>query len=135
MVTWRQLEAVSDGVDGSNDVVRSIEMRPMKLAIDRKLERSTCMMTKTEAHPVLYRVLDLPMGLVVVALLHGLSLLQAVANVREELVALLHGLSHCRHPRTRLTHRNEWRAGSRDDLERRLLERSLQGGVADVLCG
>jgi hypothetical protein len=77
---------------------------------------------------------DGAVSLVIILLLDSLCLFQPMADISEELFALLHGSSHCRNTCVpRFIGPDGRRLTPVDDLERRVAERALVGGVEDVL--
>jgi len=74
------------------------------------------------------------MELVVVFLLDRLRLLQAIADIRQELIALLHAPGDGRHASVPgLIRADGRRVAPVDDAERSVAQRRLEGGVVDVL--
>lgn len=78
----KQLEAVGDVVDDGNDAVGPIEAW-LELPCRRCLEGGGDPLAKAKPEPVVDRVADLTMVLVVVALVDRLGLFEAVAGVDE----------------------------------------------------
>lgn len=84
--------------------------------------------------PIAHLVHDMSVELLVVLLLDFLRLLQATADVYQELVMLLHAPRDCRHAGV------AWfiglggrRVAPVDDAEWHVTQRGLEGGVVDVL--
>ena len=91
-------------------------------------------LSETEPDPTPHGVANFPVLLVRVGLVHGLGLLQAIANIGEQLIPLRHALGHGRHPRVGLlVGTDRGRIITIDDLEGCVLERRLESGIVDVL--
>ena len=75
-------------------------------------------MAEAEQHPLAYLIGDGAVSLVIVLFLDGLSLLQTMAHISEELLAFLHGPGHSSNTCVpRLIGPDGWRITSVDDPE------------------
>ena len=91
-------------------------------------------MVETEPRPISHSEGELPVMLVIVSLVDGLSLLKAEVDINEELVSLHHVLDDCRDPGLAgLVRADRWGVTTINHPERSVTERCLVGGVVDVL--
>jgi hypothetical protein len=129
----QQGKADSDFIDELGDAVRPKETR-LELASDSLGKRSSRALSKAKERPVSHLVRDVAVRLVVVQLLRRLSLVQPVADVSQELRALLHALGDRSHRCVpRLIRSDGRRIVPVDDAERRVPQRRLVGGVEKEL--
>ena len=129
---WK-LEADSDLVDEFQHTVGPIEPG-LQLAGGVSGEGGRGAVSETEQHPFAHLIRDGAVSLVIIPLLDSLCLFQPMADISEELFALLHGSSHRRNTCVpRFIGPDGRRLTPVDDLERRVAERALVGGVEDVL--
>jgi hypothetical protein len=126
----RELEAVSDVVDNSRHPIGPVETGP-ELPFGRHLQGGWSAMTQAQLDPIAHGVAGFTMILVVVALVDGLCLLQLAAGIGQELIPLSHAFGYRSDPG--LAGADGGRVAAIDDLERRVPEGSLKGGVVDVL--
>jgi len=129
----RKLQAHGDIVDELDDAVRADEAG-LELARGRPGEGGGGTLSKTKKSPIANLVGHRPMLSVVVALLHGLRLLQAVAHVGEESLTGFHVLGDCGNTSlTGLVRADGWRVTAVHHAKWRLTERGLVRRVVDVL--
>ena len=112
-------DAHRDLVDQLNDAVGPIEARSEPAR--RSLRKRRRAVPKPEQGPVAHLILHWTVAGVVIALLHRLRLFQPVADVVEELCALLHAAGNSGHPRlARLVRPDRRRIPAIDDTKRRV---------------
>ena len=129
----RKGQADSDVIDEFDDAVGP-EVARLELASDGLGNGRCCSLTKTKEDLIAHLIRNMTVELVVVLLLDRLCLLQAITDVRQELVTLLHVPGDGGHPCVpRLIRPDGWRIAPVDDAERRVPQRGLVGGVVDVL--
>jgi hypothetical protein len=89
---------------------------------------------QTRPNPITHCIAVIPVMVVVEALVDGLSLLEAVTDVRKEFVTFRHVLGNHRHPRfAGLIRADGGWVSVVNHPERSVTERRLVGGVVDVL--
>ena len=93
----RQLQLIGDIVDDGGDAVRPEEAR-LELPGRRYVKRGGGPLAQSEPDPIAHHVFDIPVVPIVVALVDGLGLLEADADVSEELVSFRHVLGDRRYP-------------------------------------
>lgn len=97
-------------------------------------EVARCRRRRRAQSAIAHLVRNMSVELVLVLLLDLLRLFQTVADVRQELVMLLHAPGDCRHVVVVRVIGSDGRTiAPVDVMERRVLQRGLVGGVVDVL--
>jgi len=129
-----EIKADSHRVDELGDAVRPIVAR-LQLPLGRSLQRGCRAVALTQPNPIAHGVGDGAVALVVVPLGDGLGLLQAVAHISQQLVAVRHVLGDGSDSGfTRLIRADGGGFAPVDDVERSVLERRLVRRVVDELC-
>jgi hypothetical protein len=127
-----ELEAVGGVVDDGCDAVRPVEAWP-ELSLGGHVQGGWGAVVKSQPNPIAHCISSFTMILVVVALVDYLRLLQAAMSIGQELILLSHALGHRSHPCfAGLVRADGGWVAAVDDLEWRVLEGGLKGGVVDV---
>jgi hypothetical protein len=92
-----QGKANCDVIDKLGDAIRPKEPR-LKLAMDSLGKRRSRVLSEAKERLVSHFVRDVAVHLVIMSLLRRLSLFQPVADIRQELLSLLHALGYRGHP-------------------------------------